>query len=287
MYVHPAGIQCTLIAANIPSLDAAKITSGTFDEARIPHTFVNELDPTNMHLSGWLKVDVNAFFGNDLFMGITSVITAARVLQNVTMDAGLVTSGVFGAARVAPDVLTTQGDLLIRGAAGYERLGFGVSGQFLKTQGAGANPTWANAGATKEFWVPATYGNTDGTPKMTFIGDFPAVLLDTAVTVYAYISFSVPQDFTAITQAVLVYICGNSATQNDLTIATQYGAAGEVYTTHSGSVAAASAARLINKIYEKDISGALANLAASDYVGVRAAWAAGTRYVLGVRFKYS
>ena len=38
----------------------------------------------------------------------------------------------------------TQGDVLIYGASGApERLGVGTSGQFLKTQGAGADPVWA------------------------------------------------------------------------------------------------------------------------------------------------
>ena len=35
-YTHPAGIQCTLIAADIPNLDVAKITSGRFGMSRIP-----------------------------------------------------------------------------------------------------------------------------------------------------------------------------------------------------------------------------------------------------------
>lgn len=39
-----------------------------------------------------------------------------------------------------------QGDILYRGAAGWARLGAGTNGHFLKTQGTGANPTWA-AGA--------------------------------------------------------------------------------------------------------------------------------------------
>ena len=38
--------------------------------------------------------------------------------------------------------LTTQGDIVYRDASGLARLGAGTSGQFLKTQGTGANPTW-------------------------------------------------------------------------------------------------------------------------------------------------
>ena len=36
-----------------------------------------------------------------------------------------------------------QGDILYRGASAWARLGAGTSGQFLKTQGAGADPVWA------------------------------------------------------------------------------------------------------------------------------------------------
>lgn len=37
-----------------------------------------------------------------------------------------------------------QGDVLYRGAATWTRLGAGTSGQFLQTQGTGANPQWAS-----------------------------------------------------------------------------------------------------------------------------------------------
>jgi hypothetical protein len=42
--------------------------------------------------------------------------------------------------------LTTQGDIVYRDASGLARLGAGTSGYFLKTQGTGANPIWAEAG---------------------------------------------------------------------------------------------------------------------------------------------
>jgi hypothetical protein len=41
----------------------------------------------------------------------------------------------------------TQGDILYRGASAWAALGPGTSGQFLKTQGAAANPVWASASA--------------------------------------------------------------------------------------------------------------------------------------------
>lgn len=43
--------------------------------------------------------------------------------------------------------LTTQGDILYRDGSGLARLGAGTSGQFLKTQGTGSNPVWADNSA--------------------------------------------------------------------------------------------------------------------------------------------
>lgn len=39
-----------------------------------------------------------------------------------------------------------QGDIIYRGASAWERLAAGTDGQFLQTQGAGADPQWASAG---------------------------------------------------------------------------------------------------------------------------------------------
>src|SRR5690348_13949221 len=41
-----------------------------------------------------------------------------------------------------------QGDILYRGASGWARLPAGTSGNFLKTQGTGANPTWDSVSAS-------------------------------------------------------------------------------------------------------------------------------------------
>ena len=70
-----------------------------------------------------------------------------------------------GALSVSDNAITpakmedgTQGDVLIYGASGApERLGVGTDGQFLKTQGAGADPVWADAG------IPSVTVSSDAT----------------------------------------------------------------------------------------------------------------------------
>ena len=58
-------------------------------------------------------------------------------------------SGVLTWADAATATLTTRGDVLYRGASADARLPAGTSGQFLKTQGSGADPVWADVvGAT-------------------------------------------------------------------------------------------------------------------------------------------
>lgn len=50
--------------------------------------------------------------------------------------------------RVPSPASQAQGDILYRGATDWERLAAGTSGQFLKTQGAGANPAWASVSSS-------------------------------------------------------------------------------------------------------------------------------------------
>ena len=56
--------------------------------------------------------------------------------------------------------LTTQGDILYRDGSGLQRLGAGTSGQFLKTQGTGANPVWATADSGKTLGITQFSNNT-------------------------------------------------------------------------------------------------------------------------------
>ena len=61
-----------------------------------------------------------------------------------------------------------QGDIIYRAASAWARLGAGTSGQFLKTQGAAANPVWAAAAfqtaATQAEMEAASVTNAPVTP---------------------------------------------------------------------------------------------------------------------------
>lgn len=58
-----------------------------------------------------------------------------------------------------------QGDILYRDAASWKRLAAGASGQFLETQGVGANPKWATGGGTMTLIQSISPG---GTPTASF-----------------------------------------------------------------------------------------------------------------------
>ena len=78
--------------------------------------------------------------GNETFIAI------AATQGNATTDASkrtkLAAKGTDGTD--VGTTITTQGDILYRDGSGLQRLGAGTSGQFLKTQGTGANPVWSD-----------------------------------------------------------------------------------------------------------------------------------------------
>lgn len=65
--------------------------------------------------------------------------------------------------------ITTQGDILYRDASGLARLGAGTNGQFLKTQGTGANPVWGTI--TSDF-VKIANGSVSGSANTLSIDGY-------------------------------------------------------------------------------------------------------------------
>ena len=72
-------------------------------------------------------------------MALTKI-TAAGLAASAVTTAKINNNAVDG-AKIAM-TSDAQGDVLFYGGTDYERLAPGTSGKFLKTQGAGANPTW-------------------------------------------------------------------------------------------------------------------------------------------------
>jgi|TARA_R100000149_G_C5877507_1_gene141491 hypothetical protein len=66
--------------------------------------------------------------------------------------------------------ITTQGDILYRDASGLARLAAGTSGQFLKTLGTGANPTWGDvAGGVVQVKIMTPTSSSVSTSSNTFV----------------------------------------------------------------------------------------------------------------------
>lgn len=73
-----------------------------------------------------------------------ATMAAKTILANKTTSTSAPTACTL--SDILDFVSTTQGSILYRGASGWQVLPPGTSGQFLKTQGTGADPVWAAAG---------------------------------------------------------------------------------------------------------------------------------------------
>jgi hypothetical protein len=96
-----------------------------------------------------------------------SAVTNAKMAN---MTASTIKARVTGSTGAPEDATLTQvldlvgsaaqGDILYRGASTWTRLGAGTNGHYLKTQGTGANPTWAtvtaSGGGSTNVWIPAS-----------------------------------------------------------------------------------------------------------------------------------
>lgn len=146
--------------------------------------------------------------------------------------------------------------------------------------------------ATREFFVSFQFGAN--CVLGLGIGYYATWTMGDAADSVA-LNFIVPHDFTAITEAVIVYIeddAANPAQHFDWTINTTFAAKDEAYDTHTDSDTADSlAVTEENYVRELDASTALTGLVAGDYVGLQfkidALEANTTVYAMGLRFKYT
>ena len=86
-------------------------------------------------------VDDIVTFGDETFICIQA--STGNATSNASYWTKLAAKGTDGTD--VGTTITTQGDILYRDGSGLQRLGAGTSGHFLKTQGTGANPIWAES----------------------------------------------------------------------------------------------------------------------------------------------
>jgi hypothetical protein len=101
----------------------------------------------------------------------------------------------------------TYGDILYRDSTSWARLPAGTSGHFLKTQGAGAAPTWAatSAGGSTNLWISAsqwiprttTGVGVDSTQTTTNLQNFDQLLFDSGTDEFAQALVVMPSNYNA------------------------------------------------------------------------------------------
>jgi hypothetical protein len=118
------------------------------------------------------------------------------------------------------DVVITggaQGDVLYHNGTNWVNLGAGTSGQYLKTQGTGANPVWASVSGAGNAWnlqwspmvaeFPASnYATLDSR------NNHPVLDFDTTTGETAYFTGVLPADYAGAGITVHLYVSMTSAT---------------------------------------------------------------------------
>ena len=136
------------------SITDAKIQAG----AGIQLSKMESLDSAKIIVGNSSNVPTAVAMSGDATISNTGAVTVSGVADNA-ISLPMMTHG-------------TKGDILYYGTSGAPaRLSAGTSGQFLKTQGSGANPVWSDLGVT--------------TPSVTVSSDSTALDNDTDVTVPA------------------------------------------------------------------------------------------------------
>lgn len=141
------------------------------------------------------------------------------------------------------------------------------------------------AGGSKEMFIYPTVNSTGATanPFTSAVGDFYTAVINDSNSVFFH--FRVPSDFVSINSIVVVSIPDTTESiQYD--VDTDYGALGESYNTHTGTISNGTQSVTINVLTETSIASALTSLNAGDYVGVNFASDTASLRIIGLYFKY-
>jgi|GEM_PF-2845916 len=148
-----------------------------------------------------LKVDTTGLIdtAGGLSIGGTTVVTSGRVLQNVTADTGLLTSGTLGIARGGTGTGTTptNGQLLIGNGTNYTVASLGTTG-LTATNGAGSLSLAVNYGSAANTAVQGNTTLTCPTGSGNLSGGGDVITLGSGGSCSA-LSLSSTPSFTSIT----------------------------------------------------------------------------------------
>lgn len=185
---------------------------------------------------------------------------------------------------IEADISAVAGGGILRGSGAGSisllAMSTGDKDKVLTASSSGTDVKWKLGGATKELWVPIA--NFDSQK-----GKYPTQFLQNSGD-DGIMSFHVPNDFSSITEAVVLVIPLNTGTEN-WDIFSDYAADGEAFQTNSESDTTTTYSATADQMLEVDISGILSAIAVGDYVGIHLTLggSADDAYVVGLRFKYA
>ncbi len=163
-----------------------KITVGNLSLA-ITVTSANITDGTivnaDVNASAALAYSKLALTGAILNADLAGSIANAKLANSAITIAGTSTSlgSAITASAILDSISSTRGSILYRGASGWAALAPGTSGTFLKSNGSGADPSYASAGGGTV--TPYNAGNITGGVTLDFAnGGFQKAALTGAVT---------------------------------------------------------------------------------------------------------
>jgi len=122
----------------------------------------------------------------------------------------------------------------------------------------------------QRVWIPADAMNAlTGATKGASIGFFSAIDMDAGGETVQF-NIMVPSDYASLVSAKLVYVANDDKAGTDgFDVYTNWGVVGGDYNAESdNALDIDTGAKVVGYIYELDISDALTELAAGDYLGI-------------------